>query len=516
MLAAAACLPRAAQTPVQAADAEEKNIEISVFWPPTAEYMNGGEGDERWDEQYALLQAADVDLLCNVTGRDRKVNQGDDFVPLENTKETNLKMAQYAAKYGMKAIIADERFGDAFNILEPDEIAAVIGEYKDVPGVGGYFLRDEPNVGHALDFLYAYEQIKKADPEKEVHFNFLPMWSYGTPPGTLKGAADAYRDEIEYWLDGCGSTGYPADYLMYDFYPYQGMGTVMNRNVFFANLDAVRKIGLEYGVNTAKYLQSIGKVNANRSPSPAEIRYEAMISLAYGYKQLSYFTWFLPTNRGDETFMGSIVDENGVPNEVTYGAVCTLNKEIHALGKTLARLDAREVYFNGFTDYRQVWGEQEMFPEDFFVRPEDDGQYALSLMKDRENGRNYLMFVNNDYGKELSLSVTLDGVSTLFAVSKEDGSLRETALDGGSLSLTLAAGDGALFALPEGMNFVEGEDPPEEDPPKVDPPEEDPPKQEPEKDPSAEGSGCGAAVSGGTLLMGLAVLPPLFLRRRKD
>lgn len=520
--AAMAVLLSAAMTPfsLSAAAAQDKtprqNIVLSAFWPPTAEYLEGGEGDERWDEQYGLLRDAEIDLLCNVTGRDRVVNRGEDFVPCENTKEINLKMAQYAAKYGMKVIVADERFGDALNSASPEEIAAAVSDYRDVPGVGGYFLKDEPAPGHALDYIYAYEQLKLADPDKEVHFNFLPLWSYGTPPGTLTGAEEGYRQDVSFWLEGCADCGFPADYLMYDFYPYQGHGSNMNREVFFSNLDAVRKLGLEYGTDTAKYLQSVG--GANRSPNPSELRYEMMISLAYGYKQLSYFTWFLPTNRGSESFEGSIVDDNGVPNEKTYSAVCALNREAHALGKTLVRLDAREVYFNGFSDPRQVWGDQQMLPENFFVVPAGKERFALSLMKDRETGRNYVMFVNNSYEEAMTFTVRFEGVESLSRVSKTDGAEEETPLENGSLTLSLAAGDGELFALPAGLDFVkepETEQPPAEEPPAEEPPAEDPPAEEPPaKEPEEQKTGCGAILSAAPLA--IAAAAAFVLLRKKN
>lgn len=411
----------------------DENITISVFWLPTMTYLNGGEGDERWDEQFKLLQDADIDWLAHVTDND---NTG----MLISSKEENLKAAKYADKYGMHLTVADTRFGRNLLTMSDEAIASLVGEYRNVPGVGGYYIWDEPAPTEDLTtFARVYADMKRADPDAYAHLNFLPLMAYG--------GEEAYRNHIISWLEATEAAGVEQDYIMYDFYPYTGFASEMDRDNFFSHLNAMRKIGLEYGVKTATYLQSNGSVN-KRSPSPAEIRYQAMTSLAYGYKQLSYFTWFLPTNRG-ETFHDAIVDDNGVPNPKTYAAVSTLNREIHNLGRTLARLDSMEVYLNGRT-----YGNQAVLPDNFVFQSMDDVSYTVSLMKDKETGRNYVMLVNNDYNAAMQANVFLNyGIRSLQRVSPEDGQLKDVEIPSdGILEISLEAGDAVLFALPEGMD----------------------------------------------------------------
>ena len=125
-----------------------------------------------------------------------------------------------------------------------------------------------------------------------------------------------------------------------------------------------------------------------------------------------------------------------------------MNHEVLALGKVLINCDALEIYLNG-----ETWG-QESIPQDFFVQPVDKKNYTVSLLKDTENGRNYLMVVNNNFSKEQSITLAFDAsITSLEKVSKTDGSLSPVSFDGGKLKLTLAAGDGELFALPEGLDF---------------------------------------------------------------
>ncbi len=414
----------------------DENITISVFWLPTKTYLEGGVGDERWDEQFKLLADADVDWLAHVTDNE---NSG----MLLTSKEDNLKAAEYADKYGMYLTVADTRFGQNLLNMDDGAIASLIEEYRNVPGVGGYYIWDEPAPTADLSpYARVYAAMKQTDPDAYAHLNFLPMYAY-------QGGEEAYRKHVSSWLDATQAKGVPQDYIMYDYYPYTGFGEGMDRENFFSHLDAMRRIGLDYGVKTATYLQSNGS-DSKRCPSPSEIRYQAMASLAYGYKQLSYFTWFLPTNRS-ETFHDAIVSDKGVPNAVTYDAVSKLNREIHNLGATLAKLDSVEVYLNG-----PLYGGQLPVPDDFVFQSMDDVSYTVSLMKDKITGRNYVMLVNNDFTDPMETSVFFgSGLRSLQQVSPEDGRLKDVALPGdGTLTISLEAGDAVLYALPEGMDFT--------------------------------------------------------------
>lgn len=424
----------------------DDNILLSVFWPPTAEYLNGGEGDERWEEQFELLKDAQIDWICNVTGRDRQSEQDPSLIG-ENSKETNLKMAEYAYRYGMRMTVADTRFGDNFLSLDGYEIENIISEYRNVPGVGGYYLKDEPF--DVMSYIDAYESIKTADPRGYVHLNFLPVTYYMAQYKDTAKAVERYQRDIEDWLTASEERGYPQEYAMFDLYPFLENGA-FEWDIYYSNLNMMRRIALGHSVKTAVYLQSVSSVGNFRVPSASEIRFNAMLALSFGYKQLSYFTWFLPTHR-EETFVGSVVGEDGVPNPETYEAICDLNGEIHTLGRTLARLDAQRVYTSGCTH-----GDVEIVPDGFPILPTGGEELTLSLLTDRQTGRNYCMVVNNDYSQAVAPVLSAAGeAGALRRVSPETGEEEPVPLSAdGTFTLSLAAGDGALFALAEGYDYL--------------------------------------------------------------
>ena len=398
-------------------DRYDDNIMISIFWPPTKNYVT--------DEQYKLMADAGITYVMGA---------GDAL----GEKHVQEKMLELCAKYGMMMTVGDSRLGGNLLNMSAEEILAVVNEYKDVPGVGGYYMLDEPY--NPNTFIEAYRVLKSAEPDKYMHLNFLPSASYPS--------METYISQMNDWCKLCASTGYPLDYLMYDRYPFGVAAGSMDRAGFLSNMDACRQVGLDNNVKTGAYIQSVCIPGGFRCPTDSEIRYEIYMYMAYGYKQISYFTWFTPVDRS-EPFENGIISSTGVPN-AHYAAVSTVNHEVLALGQVLINCDAREVYLNG-----ETWG-QEGIPEDFPVQPADKKNYTVSLLKDRESGRNYVMIVNNNFSREQSITVKFDAsIPSLEQVSKQDGSLSALSLNGGKLTLTLAAGDGILLALPEGLDFTE-------------------------------------------------------------
>ncbi|MBO7296718.1 MAG: discoidin domain-containing protein [Clostridia bacterium] len=402
---------------VEKKDRFDDNIMISIFWPPTKQYVN--------DEQYKLMADAGITYVMGA---------GDAL----GEKHVQEKMLELCAKYGMMMTVGDDRLGGNLLRMSEEEILAVVEEYKSVPGVGGYYMLDEPF--NPNTFFDAYRILKSAEPDKYMHLNFLPAGAYAN--------MDTYKSQLNDWCKLCASTGYPLDYLMYDRYPYGPAAGSMDRVGFLSNMAAVHEVGLANGVKTGAYIQSVCIPGAYRRPTDSEIRYEIYMYMAYGYKQISYFTWFTPVERS-EPFADGIISATGVPNK-HYAGVSKVNLEVLALGKVLIDCDALEIYLNG-----ETWG-QESIPEDFPVQPADKKNYTVSLLKSRVDGRNYIMVVNNDFSRQQTVELSLDAdITALWEVSKKDGSLSSVSFNGGKLTLTLAAGDGVLLALPEGVDFAE-------------------------------------------------------------
>lgn len=417
---AAAFLPRASAAEQTSTVDFDENIMLSVFWPPTPDYIN--------DEQYQLMADAGINWVLGA---------GEETLA---TPANQKKMLELCEKYGMHLILNDGDFGSKLVGKSESYVAKRVNKYTSYSSLGGFYILDEPY--NANGYVEAYLNLKKAFPDGYMHLNFLPSGVYAT--------TEQYQAQMNDWCRLCAAGGYPVDYLIYDRYPFGLQAGSMDRNGFYTNLRAVHDVGLENGVRTGTYIQTVKQSVSFRRPTASEIRYEMYSALAFGFKQLSFFTWFTPVNRS-EPFEDGIISPEGVPNE-HYEAISTINHEILAIGSTLVKCEALEVYLNG----RDTYG-QPSIPEDFFAQPDSKSQsYTVSFLKHKETGRNYLMVVNNNFSRASEVDLTLDAkITSLSEVSRTDGSLQPIALDGNKLHLELAAGDAIFLALPEGVDFEE-------------------------------------------------------------
>lgn len=397
----------------------DENIMLSIFWPPTKDFIT--------DEQYKLLADAGITWVMGA---------GEETLA---TVENQQKMLELCAKYGMGMTVSDGNFGGSLLNKSEAEIAKAVSRYKNVPAAYGFYILDEPMNPNA--YIDAYIALKKAAPDAYMHLNFLPSGCYSSE--------QIYKAQMNDWCRLTAEAGYPLDYLMFDRYPFPLQAGAMDRAGFFANLRSCYEVGLKNDVKTGLYIQTVCQQVAFRRPTDAEIRYEMYASLAFGYKQLSFFTWFTPSNRS-EPFTDGIIAADGTPN-AHYETVKTINHEILTIGTTLVKCDALGVYFNGTDTYGQP-----SVPKDFFVQADKSDSAILSWMRHKETGRNYLMVVNNNFSKEQEITLTFDkAIKSLSEVSRTDGSLKALTMDGQTLTVTLAAGDALFIALPEGFDYYD-------------------------------------------------------------
>ncbi len=395
----------------------DENIMISIFWPPTPGYIT--------DEQYKLLADAGVNWVMGA---------GEETLA---TPENQRRMLELCAKYGIGMTVSDGNFGGALLNKSEAQIAAAVARYKNVPAAYGFYILDEPF--NPNQYLNAYVSLKKAAPDAYMHLNFLPSGSYGSEA--------IFKAQMNDWARLTAASGYPLDYLMFDRYPFPLQAGAMDRAGFFANVRSCYEVGLKNDVKTGLYIQTVCQEVAFRRPTDSEIRYQMYASLAFGYKQLSFFTWFTPVNRS-EPFKDGIIAPDGTPN-AHYETVKTINHEILAIGETLVKCDALEVWFNGPDTYGQP-----AVPADFFVQADKNDSVILSFLRHKETGRNYLMVVNNNFSAKQEIALTFDeAIKSISEVSRADGSLKALTLNDRKLTVTLPAGDAMLIALPEGYDY---------------------------------------------------------------
>ncbi len=397
----------------------DDNIMLTTFWPPNPASMVN-------DEQYQLLADAGITQVMGA-------GAGMDTLPLQE------KMLLLCDKYGMGLTIGGY-FGSWVSDWSEEEARYYTSYYRNVPAAYGFHMIDEPYTANG--YVNAYLNLRKYAPGTYCHLNFLPSSVYDS--------IRTYQSILTDYTRLVGAGGDKVEYLMFDRYPFGVGRNSMDREGFFENLRAVYEVGLREGVKTGVYIQTVGISGSLRRPEDAAIRYEMYAALAFGYKQLAFFTWFTPQGQG-ESFFDGIIQPNGTPSSHYY-AIKEINHEILAIGETLVKCDALGVYFSGKKNDSTVYG-QPTTPSDFFVQVTNNdtkSKAILSWMRHRETGRNYLMVVNNDFTAESVIALQFaPEITSVSEVSRTDGTLKPLTMNGSALEVTLAAGDAIFLALPE-------------------------------------------------------------------
>lgn len=388
----------------------EDDIIISAFWPPMEGFVN--------DEQFGYLRDAAVDLLEWIPD------------PIYNGEQTMKDMLRLTKKYGIYVTIADQDFQD-LDTKTDDQIRELVRRYRDEPSVAGYFIIDEPL--NANIYGRVARIMREEDPDCIPQLNLFPF-----------GTAKDYRGYAEDWLGSAGPGA--VRYLSFDAYPF-GAAPGSDPEMF-ANLNEIREIGLRYGVDTALYIQATGMEGSYRRLNAAESRYHTSAALAYGFKNLKYFTWMTPVGRS-ETFLDSIILPNGEKSDV-YDGIAENNKAIKAAGKILGRLDAIEIYHGG--PKRNV--ATQSIPKDWYLKSSGDENYIVSVMVDRHDGRNYLMLVNKDFKNDRTITFQLDGITELKDVTAGAENAAAVSIQDGAFSADFKAGGFRLFEVADGTNLV--------------------------------------------------------------
>ncbi len=298
--------------------------------------------DFRTEERYKEYAAAGLNVLL-LQGNDPY--RGEAWA----TSQTKKNMDNAAAA-GLVVIVFDQRLhdlcsntklvgnGSEYKFQSQEELVeAVRGYVKDYsahPAFYGIQLKDEP-MHHLLDSMgMLYKALKTVLPDAFIQINLFPMNESARKIGYFSDNKDddlltAYRKYLEKFLDCTG-----ADYILYDNYPFLNEGgNVYIRPDQIAGLVLASRVAKERGVElyniaqtTAMDTNSISKM---RAPSEADMQWQVNLLLAFGVKQISYFTyWAKQSNKTDgESFPDgtAFISRDGTVNDLYYWM-----RDIHA------------------------------------------------------------------------------------------------------------------------------------------------------------------------------------------
>lgn len=391
---------------------EGKNIGIGIFWEPPAEFTT--------PEQYDWIRDAHITFIeiTNHRGGNNKDNMA---LQLTLAQERGITVAYSVGMDGKNLLNMTEQ-----------EIIDYVSELKKNPTVTDIHVIDEP--AQPWVWSSACAAISKAGVNPRL--NFLPYWATWV--------FENYRGHVEDTIIEAGKEHYGS--LCYDHYPFPYNGGDPD---MFYNLNLFREIGLKYNVDTAFYIQSIGEGGNFRRTNGGEIRYHTSAGLAYGLKSMTYFTWWTTGFCDPKDY--AIISPYGEKTDI-YDDVASVNAQILRVGPVLSRLDALEVHHTGGRET----GITPCDPADvpLYAKPKSRYGVIISLMEDRDTGRDYIMLVNKNYSKEVTYEFELtDRITHLYNLN--GGDYAEMDITSGKVSLTFEPGGFYLLAVGQNDNIVE-------------------------------------------------------------
>lgn len=389
-----------------------KNIGIGIFWEPPYEYTN--------DEQYDWIRDANITFI-EITNRAGAINKEASDLQLKLATERGLKVA-YSVGVDGKSLLS----------MSEAEIMEYVAGLAENPTITDIHVIDEP----AQPWIYstACAAISKAGVNPRL--NFLPYFATWV--------FENYNGHVEDTIIATGKENYGT--LCYDQYPFPYNGGIPD---MFYNLDLFRQVGLKYGVDTAFYIQSIGEGGNFRRTNGGEIRYHTSAGLAYGLKSMTYFTWWTTGFCDPKDY--AIISPYGEKTDI-YDDVASINARILKVGPVLARLDAMEIYHTSGRETGITLCKESDVP--IYAKTAASSGVIISLMEDRETGRDYIMLVNKNFSKSKTYEFTLSNqITHLYDLNS--GEYVELDISTGRVELTFEPGGFILLAVGQQDNIVE-------------------------------------------------------------
>ena len=398
-----------------------KRFEITYFYGPHDEYM------------------AKEDIIADMAA------SGITLAEIKCSPEVTKKALPILKKHGMRATVGDERIlslAKQKDFAMVDEVVkAVVDEYEGFDNINGWDIYDEPENSDFEILGKIVEAFRKYSPDKETVINLFPNYAM---PEQL-GAPD-YENHLNEYVRIVN-----PDFISYDHYHFMGRETAdvksddsglsrrdilirenahkeADREGFFENANAIRKKGLESGLEQM-LIVLLKEHGPYRNLTRAELFWEVNMCLAYGFKRISYFTYWNAVWTDFWRPMNAMCNRDGSKCQHYFDAQ-HINRQIMPIGEYLFDRKSVGIFHTDLTEkgatlFCGFGGIQKIDGECGVIGFFDDGSAYL---------------VNRDFVGERSFTVHAEKDIFLY----ENG---EFINKGHTLTLTLPAGEGVLIKI---------------------------------------------------------------------
>ncbi len=369
------------------------------------------------------------------------------LVPIMGDLKTNREVLTLLRQYGLRAVVSDTRLGPIYgtdNIAAADEaVKQIVADYADFENVIGWDLVDEPHSKKFPILAAIVNAFRRYSPDKETVINLFPNYA---DPAVQLGNPD-YISHLEEFVNVVR-----PHFISYDHYHFLGRTkrkeTLLNsenideremsirisaaqtedRGGFFENIEDVRNVALKYGLD-AMLIVLLVEHGLYRNLTYGELLWEVNMCLAYGFKRISYFTYWTPPYDACWEYTNAMCDTEGKKMQHYYDAQ-KINSIIRPVGEYLFDRTSVGVYHLGESE--KGTAQFESFGK---IKKIDGDNGVIGCFDD---GTMYL--VNRDFLKENTFTLHVTSPLTVM----RDGYFTDLTSEN-SVLITLAPGEGVLL-----------------------------------------------------------------------
>lgn len=367
-----------------------------------------------------------------------------DFLPAtkesyEGAKECGMNLAGFVLPgdldkvqaAGMKCWVSDPAIKIRGNEKASEEeiektVKEVVARSAGHPANFGYHVIDEPSRELVPLVAKWAKGIEAAAPGKVVYTNFLPIRG---------GKAEETQPEYERYLTGYLETVKPRSFS-FDHYALLDDGTV--RTNYYAGLEVVRRASMKTGVP----FYQVCLANSHFryvEPSPASLRFQVFVSLAYGAKGVGWFTY---SGRDRGNYRSAAIDLAG-RRTPTWEMLRDANMMAHRVAPIYSKWKSVGVFHHpaaAVPDGCLGIGESKYFSD-----VTGSGPFLVGEFEDAE-GKPGVVIVNRDLKRSTQVGWKLKQGAKVMRVSTLTGRVRPWGAEdnwiapGGGLVLILESG----------------------------------------------------------------------------
>lgn len=335
--------------------------------------------------------------------------------------------------------------------------------YIDSIAYAGNFASDEPNLPVFENGEWYYGELEQIYYQisiynkyvsmnglqgGEAYINLLP---YGSTDPYVR---ERYNEMLNYYFENIAPL---VGYVSYDQYPLNYSYTSYISATHLLNLEIMANYCKQYDVELRSFIWSKTKASAGHRAifNANDIRFQAYANLAFGVKEMPYFTYFNYYNQGANACDSLIDCYTGERTDLYYW-VKEVNNEIHTLEKAYLsfKWQGSMCFDAGAKNEQFSLLETALTSHNRLTEVNGGADFLIGVFTDEDglNGKKDGFVVMNYsdpyYAKrDAKDNVVLTFANATHALVYKDGKQYVAELSSGKLSLYLEAGEGA-FVVP--------------------------------------------------------------------